>query len=418
MILFLQAIFVSVVILHRNNIWVALIPNPSALLIDIGMYILLFSIVVRRLYLVKYPYRMVVFSCFCLLAILASQFFLDREVRQIAAYFLLSSISVLIISLWKTRQEINAIKVYIILCSIISILGIIAWLIVNYTFIFDNYIDHSHLINLSEFTAGRMGRGGSNNWTNVFGLSLGTYSFPYSLGLVLTGSYAYDFLGVPFFRASGIFHEPVSNSFMIISVFILVFNSTYFSKWQRRTLLIIQFCYLIVTFSLSIIISLLSVYILYNVFVLLTKKSLRENKSRILRLVVTATAIGFSGYYTYKMIPAAAFAKNILSSKFSVAYFDIVLRIMFSAETTFIYVFSLVLSLVCLWRAVKTNNKTLMSYSLIMVSLLIVSLKGVLFHFLINPAFSIFYFFMLKHLGKSVLHLRSRQLMISEREIP
>ena len=82
-------------------------------------------------------------------------------------------------------------KVFIILCFIISLLGIIAWINVTYTFLSYNYMIGT-LINLKEYTTSSMEE---VLWRKKFlWINFNDYSFPYSLGLVLTGSYAYDFL--------------------------------------------------------------------------------------------------------------------------------------------------------------------------------------------------------------------------------
>jgi hypothetical protein len=399
--IFLQAVFISFVILHCANIFVAsLLQQPTFVLFSIGAFISLMTIIARVMYIRKYAWQTVFLSMIGLSIIIFTQLISGRDFKSSVGYLFLASISVFIVSLWKKREEIFAIKVFIILCSIISLLGIIAWINVNYTFIVHNYIDPAHLIDIEVYTNGGALRG-YGDAKNFFGISQNAYSFPYSLGLVLTGSYAYDFFGLPLFRASGIFHEPLFNSIMIIPPIIFTLNSIYFKKWSKRIILGILFCYLIATFSLSIIFSLILTYILYNIFVLLnSSRSLIS--IRLFKFIIIFSLIGCFGYYTFNIIPSSGIGRNILNSKLtSTNYIARVFNNIFSLNTFTTYCFFVSVSFACLWRAVKTNNKDLRLYSLILVSLLIVTTKGILYQFLVNPAFLIFYFLMLKNFGRS-----------------
>ena len=414
----LEAIFISIVILHRSCIWATLIPNISILITIVGTFIFLLSIVARRSYIKKNQDHIVVLLFISMLVILITALFsgTGHQVKSIVGYFAVTSVSVLIISSWNTRQEISALKIYLILCSIISILGIISWLIVNFSFIYLHYIDPAHLISLNEFTKGRMmGAEASDDWTNAFWIGREMFSFPYSFGLVLTGGYTNEFIGIPFFRASGIYHEPIANMFLIIPMIILTCNSIYFEKWPRRILLSIQFCYLFCSFSVAILISLLSVFMLHKMLVSL-KNFPWINLTRSFRFVVMTITIGFLSYYVYNMIPTTEFAGNIISSKFaSGKYKDAIVNAIFNPYNSFEYYFFLVVTLVCTWRSVKTNDKTSISYSLIMISFAIIALKGYFSQIFLSPAFFIFYFLMLKNHGRSFLP--GYQLGISAREI-
>lgn len=416
MLIFLQAIFVSFVILHRSNIWVALIPKPSLTIIVIGAYIYSFSILLRRLYIIKYQAHIVIVLFVTSLVMLAAHFVIERGVKQIIGYWLVTSISVIIISLWRKRQEMYAIKVFIISCTIISLIGAVAWLIVNVTFFSQGYIDPAHVIDLDEFTGGRMARGYGDK-TNVFGIDMDAYSFPYSLGLVLTGSYAYEFLGIPFFRASGIFHEPATAAFMTIPAFILTCNSTYFGKWQRRTLLAIQLFFILLAMSLSVIISLLSVFILYNILDSYKKSFSRINMINPIKLfrfvvVVIISLIGYIGYYSFHIPAIRGITRNILYSKFSSYSYEAISSgstSILSPDLFFTYFYFFVFSIYCVIIANKYNNDSLMSFSLVMICFLVFTLKGYFYHVLITPAFFIFFSLMLKNLSRSVSHPHSHQ---------
>ena len=413
MLIFLQSIFVSFVILHLSNIWVALIPKPSLMIIVIGAYIYLFSILLRRLYIIKYLAHIVIVLIVSSLVMIATHIIIERSATSIIGYWLVTCICVVILSLWRKRQEMYAIKVFIILCTIISLLGIIAWLIVNFNYLFQGYIDPAHVIDLEEFTGGRMERGFGNT-TNVFGIGMNSYSFPYSLGLVLTGSYAYELFGIPFFRASGIFHEPVTAAFMIIPALVLTYNSTYFPKWQRRIFLTIQFCFLAASMSLSIIISLLSVFILYNILVLPKKNLSWVNIKKVFCFAVIISVIGLLGVYSFNIPGIRGITRNILFSKVTTGdYLSILLGVIFNPKYFFTYIYFLTASLSCAFIAAKKNNNSLMSFSLIIICFLIISLKVYFYNILVNPGFFILFSLMLKNLGKSARSSHGHQLALS-----
>jgi hypothetical protein len=411
MLIFLQAILFSFVILYRSNIWVALIPNPSLMIVVIGTFICFFSILLRRLYVIKYPAHIVFILIVSSLIMLATQLIDERGVTQIVGYWLVSGICVIIVSLWRKRQEMYAIKVFVILCSVISLAGIVAWLIVNVDFIFKGYIDPTHVINLAEFTQERMVRSGNAQVKNVFGVSLNAYSFPYSLGLILTGSYAYELFGIPFFRASAIFHEPSSTAFMIIPALVLTFNSIYFSKWQRRALLSIQFCFLVISLSLSIAFSVLSAFILYKTLGLFPINLSGVNLKKMFCFAVIISVIGMLGVYSFNMTPTNELAKNVIASKlFGNDYLSIALSVIFNLKYFFAYTYFFSVSLFCAFIAAKNNNDSLMSFSLIIICFLIVSLKGAFLHLVLAPpGFFVLFFLMLKNLRRSVLPSHSYQ---------
>lgn len=405
MILFLQSLFISFVILHRGNIWVALIPNPSNVIINIGVYLFLLSMLVRRSDIVKCSYGIFMLIFFSMLVVIVTlpYYPVFFKINTIGGYLLVTSLSVLIVSLWEIRQEIVVARVYIIICTIISVLGILAWLIVQFEFMIHHNIDPEHVIHITEFTAGRWSMGEPVGAApNILGFHRSIFSFPYSLGLILVGSVVQDFFGVPFFRASAIFHEPFGNIFLITPMIILTCNSIYFGKWPRRILLAIQLCYMIVSFSVSIIISLISVYVLYNILLFIKDSSWR-NSSGFLRFIFILSIIGLITYLGIKVSPATVLTKNIITTKFASGNYKYnFLETISNPYTFFAYYFFSITSLWCSWKAVKLNNKMLLSYSLIMVSFIVVSLKGAFLHVLICPAFLIFFFLMIKKLSGSV----------------
>ena len=102
-------------------------------------------------------------------------------------------------------------KYYIMLVFFMALLGLIANCLVSF-----NMIDISnHYYNISEATRGA--------FTRDLGLD-DSYAFPYSLGLILTGSGKLNLLGFEFYRISGWAHEPTSATLFIAPAIILLFH--------------------------------------------------------------------------------------------------------------------------------------------------------------------------------------------------
>jgi len=145
-------------------------------------------------------------------------------------------------------------KYYIMLVFFMALLGLIANCLVSF-----NMIDISnHYYNISEATRGA--------FTRDTGLD-DSYAFPYSLGLILTGSGKLNLLGFEFFRISGWAHEPTSATLFIAPAIILLLHGEVIKGlWSRLGMFstITTFWF----FAMSVG-SLLAFLILYSIVALL-----------------------------------------------------------------------------------------------------------------------------------------------------
>ena len=351
MIFFFQAIFLSIIILHQNNIWVTLIPYPSATFLIIGTTLFWFGLIRRNFFLRNLPLQ----AFIVLVLILVTQLLIGMEsgaqqtsiYRSMLRYALLTIMCIGIISQWRPAQEKYAIKLFVVISTGIAFLGIVAWLIVNLTWIYDGVIDPAHFIDLEQFSGGKMTRlhgDGNAELKNDWGIFANTYSFPYSLGLVLTNSYLYEFAGIEFFRASGFFHEPVTTWFMTIPAIVLITSGSLFSTNVRRLLITVQILFLFAAFSLSIMFSLVLIYIfrqmLYSVLDIST--SFARLKPFLLVAMVgvgiwviqyLAADYNYKGYWSGMNV--------VLSRLHSNNYLEIVFNNFFNPSTVLLYIYLL-----------------------------------------------------------------------------
>ena len=217
---------------------------------------------------------------------------------------------------------------------------------------------------------------------------------------MLTNSYLYEFAGIEFFRASGFFHEPVTTWFMTIPAIVLITSGSLFSTNVRRLLITVQILFLFAAFSLSIMFSLVLIYIfrqmLYSVLDIST--SFARLKPFLLVAMVgvgiwviqyLAADYNYKGYWSGMNV--------VLSRLHSNNYLEIVFNNFFNPSTVLLYIYLLGVAISCAWKARLGQDNILMGFSLIVISFLIVALKGNFYHLLINPGFFIMFFIMLKH---------------------
>ena len=410
MIIFFQAIFIAIIILHQQNIWVTLIPYPTTTFSIIGISLFFLGLIRCNLLLRKPPLQafiaLVVLLVFQLLARQGGSEELSTSFKSVLGYAMLTILCVSIISQWRQEQERFAMKLYVVMSSMIAFFGFVAWLIVNLTWMYDGTIDSVHLINLEQFSGGKMTRiSGDVEHVSQFGIGENTYSFPYSLGLVLTGSYMYELAGIQFFRASGVFHEPVSTWFMTIPAMVLIISDSLFSKSVRRVLMTVQMLFLISAFSLSIILGLTLIFILRQILHPFSPSSSSASGLKAVMLVAMfGVGFGFIYYLSKNYSIDYLEGANVILSKLSTnSYMSIVLVSLFNSLNSFLaYIYFFGVAIRCLWNAVKVQDNTLMAFSLIIIAFLIVTMKGALMHILISPGFYILFFLMLRHHKKIV----------------
>jgi hypothetical protein len=220
------------------------------------------------------------------------------------------------------------------------------------------------------------------------------------MGLVLTNSYMYELFGLQFFRASSWYTEPVSVWYMVIPAIVLTFNGPYFSRTARNIVLTVQGCFLLASLSLSIVVALIAGYMLLTLLRTFGPDAKPGARLKAGALVLAVLAI-LSSFVIYGLeyLPGTESGRNLLVDKILFGDYDEgVLGLLLNPVHAMPYFYFLFITLACCWKATKTNNRELMSFSLVVFCFLVVALKGALYHLMINPGFFIFFFIMLKHL--------------------
>jgi len=145
------------------------------------------------------------------------------------------------------------IKSYVTLVFIMALCGLLANFLLAYEFI--NYADY--YVSLSRLTNG--------SFTRDAGEELGSYSFPYYLGLILTGPGKLSLLGFEFYRISGWSNEPSTASLFIApAMLILGHSNIIINKFFRFTMLFTIFIFWLFCMSIG---SLLAFVILYIILI-------------------------------------------------------------------------------------------------------------------------------------------------------
>jgi len=145
------------------------------------------------------------------------------------------------------------IKSYVALVFIMALCGLLANFLLSYEFI--NYVDH--YVNLSHLTDG--------SFTRDTGEELGSYAFPYYLGLILTGSGKLTLFGLDFYRISGWSNEPSTASLFIApAMLILGHSNIIINKFFRFVMLFTIFIFWIFCMSVG---SLLAFIMLYTILI-------------------------------------------------------------------------------------------------------------------------------------------------------
>ena len=400
---FLQAVFISVVILHQDIIWVTFLSYPSVTFSIIGM--LLLAATATQSFSTKRFHRAFLLTFFGFVATVLSQFGADlgslgSPLASVIAYVVLTLICLIVVFRWKSDQERLAIKVLVVVSSLMSLLGFAAWLMVTATWATQDLIDPAHLVDISQFTEGKLQRIERQYFetANEFGIFENTYSFPYYMGLVLTNSYLYELFGFQFFRASSWYTEPVSVWLMLIPAIILTYYGSYFEETKRRILLVVQFCFVLASFSLSIIISLFAIYITHKLLHAFGHAArFGEEVKTAIRVLIIIGTLSLLGVYAFDYVPGSDLARNIIADKILYGEYTDLGRLFDPVVLGGALLYFLLITLVYCWGAAKAKDRDLMSFSLVVLCFLIVSLKGDFYHLSLSPGFFIFYFLMLKH---------------------
>ena len=124
MIIFFQAIFIAIIILHQNNIWVTLIPYPTPTFLIIGIPLFCLGLIRCNLFLRKPPFQafiaLAIILVLQLLIRLGASEELSRIFVSILGYAMLTILCVSIICQWRQEQEQYAMKLYVVMSSVIA----------------------------------------------------------------------------------------------------------------------------------------------------------------------------------------------------------------------------------------------------------------------------------------------------------
>lgn len=183
----------------------------------------------------------------------------------------------------KPRELARLLRLYVIFCFVMALCGFTAWVLINWEF-----VDfRESLWSVYETTAGRIGRDKDAGWE---GTNFG-YSFPYGLGLVLTGSYQYDLFSLIFFRASGWVHEPTSATAFIAPALIILTRERLFVPVVRRVFLVTLLFFWMACAAVGSAISFSGVILFYLFF--------KRDNNVLLKRLVGLTFIGIL-YVVYR----------------------------------------------------------------------------------------------------------------------
>ncbi len=271
----------------------------------------------------------------------------------------------------KQEDLTRLLRYYIIFCIVMAFCGIVAWVLINWNFV--DYRDS--LWSLYDATAGR-----ANRDEGTYG-----YSFPYGLGLVLTGSYRYDIFSYLFFRGSGWAHEPTSAAAFIAPALIILAREPLFGLRIRQVFFIILAAFWATCAAFGSALSFLGLSCFYFFF--------KKGRHAALRRIIMIVLIGilFNIYIEAQKIFSKTTVTmetphlSLLESKLTLQAKDSdISRLLnlLTPDTLREFIILSVLLLVAgitLWFAVRTirqNNTTTASFALILVYFFLHSLKG------------------------------------------
>jgi hypothetical protein len=236
----LYSITISVLILH------SLLPSPGLIATASLIVSLIFIYIINNTIVIFKKNSKTFFYTYSLLLIylvnLISSHWNKFHNIDIISFAARPSLIILLIILFlnlNTKSIYQIEKLYIILVVAMSLTGIIAWILINFNITEIGEFSFS----LTEATGGKFRR----DKNVAFG-----YDFPYSLGLVLTGSSAYELGSYMIYRASGWAHEPTTATLFIFPALIMLFEKNkYFNNYTRINCIILIFVFWIMCFSVT-----------------------------------------------------------------------------------------------------------------------------------------------------------------------
>jgi len=255
-LIFLLSISFSALILP------SLIPGFSLLLVASLCFLIFLNISIRPktykyeknlnfIYAVNYSNIYIPILAILLLSIFLITKSFDGSFKYFSNFGLLLIHVLFLVFILNTKEYIQTyLKSYIYLVLFMSILSLAAVMLISLGLIDVN----AHNFSLADATGGAFRRDMGDG-------SAGGYSFPYGLGLILTGSGKLDLLGVQFFRISGWAHEPTSATLFIApSIIMLIHSNIISNNFTKYLFLIIITLFWFLAVSVGSMLSFIAVY--------------------------------------------------------------------------------------------------------------------------------------------------------------
>jgi hypothetical protein len=138
---------------------------------------------------------------------------------------------------------------------------------------------------------------------------------------------------------------------------------------------------------------------LHKILSLYDPRATANVKRKVVTYAAAVTFIVASlGYYAFGYVSDNPLVRNVLSSKLSGQdYSSVALNTALDPVFGVSFWYFFLAALACCWKAARMDGKNLMSFSLIVLCLLITTLKGAFYHLALNPGFLILFLLMLKH---------------------
>ena len=293
----------------------------------------------------------------------------------------LNCLMILVLLFAKRKELADLLKVYIVFCVIMATCGLIAWVVINFEFVDLN----DSIWSLTEATSGRSRRDEDQ----------AGYSFPFGLGLVLTGSYRYDLFGLVMFRGSGWAHEPTTASLFIAPAIIILAREEVFCKIPQRLCLLLL---LIFWCTCAAVGSAIAFTVLIVLHAFCTKGYITKIA---VSLLVGIFLYLFSLGDLQQLFKSRSNEISLIDSKLSDEGFLPILQALVLPTSLSQWIVSLVMfAIVCITgnyfvRSINSVNRAVTTFILVLVYILIHSLKGSWVHVYSSffvLAFYVFYF--------------------------
>ena len=372
----LYSITISLLILH------SLLPSPGLIATVSLIVSLIFIYIINNAIVIFKKNSKSFFYAYSLLLIYLVNLFCSHWNKfhniDIISFLARPSLIILLIILFlnlnsKSIYQIE--KLYIILVVAMSLTGIIAWILINFNITEMGEFRYS----LTEATGGKFRRDKS--------LPFG-YDFPYSLGLVLTGSSAYELGSYMIYRASGWSSEPTTATLFILPAFImLIEKNKYFNNYTRMNSIILISVFWIMCFSVASIFAitlLLTIIILHKIA--LQKLSKKITLLFVFTMIILLLVLVFSNIIQDKILHTTTPIRQL-----AVVFSDTLAMQLWGINMYVFILFACMLSFLTFNRG---TTATLRGY--IVFYIIIHGGKGLMFH-IMNFPFTYFFILSLIH---------------------